>query len=237
MGLMTLSDLAERWGLAESKVKDLVREDSSIPFVRLGKGGDLRINWDRVRFRLEAIERWEEEHQTVFGEAKPVIRLEGPWNVARAIGRDWVVKLKGPAQTPPKPRPLPVRVDNPQRVRSGRQSRKTPGIFVDGWAWGSPFRVREVEGRWSVIWTGDEMGLAEFKLDGWEDIPCESRREAADLALEAFRDWLTSKSSTGLLNHTRHVLRGYNLVCPCPLDYPCHGSVLIELVNRVENKP
>jgi len=76
MGLMRLSDLAERWGLSESEVKGLIREDASIPFVRLGKGGDLRLNWNRVRFRLEAIERWEEEHQTVFKEAKPVVRPE-----------------------------------------------------------------------------------------------------------------------------------------------------------------
>ena len=76
MGLMTVKDLAGRWGLSESEIKALIREDQSIPFVRLGKGGDCRINWNRVRFRLEAIEQWESEHQTVFKQSKPTVRLE-----------------------------------------------------------------------------------------------------------------------------------------------------------------
>jgi len=142
-------------------------------------------------------------------------------------------KLKGPAQTPPKPRPLPVRVEHPRRLRAGRkQDRTEGGIFIASKLWGSPFRLREVEGRWSVVWTGDEMRLAEFKPDGWENIPCGSRPEAAAIALEAFRDWITSKSSAGLLDHARAILRGYNLVCFCPADYPCHGSILLELANQ-----
>lgn len=76
MGLLTVKDLGERWGLSESDIKALIREDQSIPFVRLGKGGDFRLNWNRVRFRLESIERWESEHQTVFKQDKPVVRLE-----------------------------------------------------------------------------------------------------------------------------------------------------------------
>ena len=72
MGLMKLSDLAERWGLSEGEVKDLIREGASpIPFIRLGGGGGMRINWNRVRFRPESIENWESQHQTVFKEAKP----------------------------------------------------------------------------------------------------------------------------------------------------------------------
>jgi len=82
MGLMRLSDLAERWQLPESKVKELVRE-KSIPFVGLG-GGDLRQNWSRMRFRLEAIERWEEENQTVFKTtAQPLVIP------ARSLLGDW----------------------------------------------------------------------------------------------------------------------------------------------------
>jgi excisionase family DNA binding protein len=74
MGLLTVKDLGERWGLSEGTVKQLVRE-KSIPFVGLGSG-DLRLNWNRVRFRPEAIERWEEEHQVTFKSDKPVVRLE-----------------------------------------------------------------------------------------------------------------------------------------------------------------
>ena len=75
-------------------------------------------------------------------------------------------------------------------------------------------------------------GFERHKPDGWEDIPCGNRLEAAQLALEAFRDWLTSKSSAGLFDHARAVLRGYNLVCFCPHDYPCHGDVFTGLVNQ-----
>ena len=99
-------------------------------------------------------------------------------------------------------------------------------------AWGSPFRPREVDGRWFVAWTGDEMRLAEHKPADWQDIPCENRIEAAQLAPEALRDWLTSKPSAGLLDHARAILRGYNLVCFCRPDWPCHGDVQLELANQ-----
>jgi len=144
-----------------------------------------------------------------------------------------VEKPKGPARTPPKPRPPLVKVENPRRVRKGsKEHRKLGGFVIASPAWGSPFRVREADGRWFVVWTGDEMRLAEFKPDGWKNIPCENRIEAAQLALEAFRDWITSPTSSDLLDHARAILRGYNLVCFCPHDYPCHGDILIELVNR-----
>ena len=76
MGLLTVKDLGERWAMSESEVKCLVRGDSSLPFVRLGGGGDIRVNWRRVRFRLETIERWEEDNQVAFGADKPVVQLE-----------------------------------------------------------------------------------------------------------------------------------------------------------------
>jgi len=77
MRLITTKDLADRWAMSESEIKCLVRGDSSLPFVRLGGGGDLRLNWRKVRFRLETVERWEEDHQQAFGADKPVVaRLE-----------------------------------------------------------------------------------------------------------------------------------------------------------------
>jgi len=76
MKLMTIKDLGERWAMSESEVKCLVRGDSSLPFVRLGGGGDIRVNWRRVRFRLETIERWEEEQQKTFKTTeKPVFAM------------------------------------------------------------------------------------------------------------------------------------------------------------------
>ena len=139
-----------------------------------------------------------------------------------------VAVKKGPAKTPPKPRPPLVRVENPRRLRiRSKEHRKLGGFVIASPAWGSPFRVKEIDGRWFVVWIGDDQRLERHKPDGWEDIPCGNRLEAAQLALEAFRDWLTSKSSAGLFDHARAILRGYNLVCFCPHDYPCHGDVLL----------
>jgi len=76
------------------------------------------------------------------------------------------------------------------------------------------------------------MRLAEHRPPDWQDIPCENRIEAAQLALEAFWDWITSPVSAGLLDHARAILRGLNLVCFCPPDWPCHGDVLLELANQ-----
>ena len=143
-------------------------------------------------------------------------------------------KPKGPAQTPPKPRPLPVKVEYPQRLQSrSKEARKIPGIFVGGRRWGCPFRVREIDGRWCVVWAGEPWLT---KPADWQDIPCGSRPEATQFAQEAFRDWLTSKPLADVLDHARRILRGYNLVCLCPLGYPCHATVLLELANRAENE-
>ncbi len=146
------------------------------------------------------------------------------------------VKPEGPAKTPPKPRPPLVRVENPRRLRiRSKEHRKLGGFIIASPAWGSPFRPREVDGRWCVAWVGDDMRLAEYKPADWKDILCESRQEAASLSLLAFEDWLTSKPSAGLLDHAREILRGYNLVCMCRADSPyCHGAVLLRLVNESE---
>ena len=140
-------------------------------------------------------------------------------------------KPKGPATTPRKPRPPAVRVDNPRRLR--KQGRKhLNGVFVGNARWGSPFRPREINGRWVVAWTGADQDLDQHKPVDWQDIPCGSRLEAAHLALTAFRDWISAPAQSGLLDRARASLRGYNLVCHCPEDYPCHGDVLLELVNE-----
>ncbi len=76
MKLLTVKDLGERWALSESEIKGLIRKENSLPFVRLGGGGDIRVNWRRVRFKLETIERWEEDHQVAFEADKPVVQLE-----------------------------------------------------------------------------------------------------------------------------------------------------------------
>ena len=144
-----------------------------------------------------------------------------------------IEKPKGPACTRPEPRPPLCRVDHPRRLRRGsKEHRHLGGFNVAGPEWGSPFRTREIDGTWTVIWTGAIQGLGQYQPAGWADIPCASRLEAAQQAQEAFRDWITAPASAGLLEHARRVLRGYHLVCSCQEGYKCHADVLVELVNR-----
>jgi len=57
-------------------------------------------------------------------------------------------KPKGPAYTPPKPRPPLIRVENPRRLRNwSKEHRKLGGLVIASPAWGSPFRPREVDGQ------------------------------------------------------------------------------------------
>ena len=142
-------------------------------------------------------------------------------------------KPKGPATTPRKVKHRPlVRVENPRRLRRGsKEAKKLGGMMIASKAWGSPFRCREIDGRWWVTWVGDQMRLAEYKPADWQDVPCQDRQEAAQFCQVAFRDWLTSELSAKLLEHARAILRSYNLVCHCPAGYPCHGDILIDLCN------
>jgi hypothetical protein len=139
-------------------------------------------------------------------------------------------KPKGPAQTQRKPRPPLVKADNPRRVRRGKASRKLSCIAIDNQAWGCPFRPREVDGRWYVVWDGDAQGL--LRSDDWQDIPCDSRLAAAQTSQDVFRIWITAPAQSDVLEHTRRILRGYHLVCRCLPDYPCHGDILIRLLNN-----
>ena len=108
-------------------------------------------------------------------------------------------KPKGPATAPRKPLPPLVKVDNPRRLRiRSKDHRKLGGFVVCSPAWGSPFRTREIDGRWLVAWVGDEMRLEAYKPEAWEDIPCQDRQEASQLALEAFRDWITTPGTVRL---------------------------------------
>jgi hypothetical protein len=128
-------------------------------------------------------------------------------------------------------------IDNPRRLRAGRQTRKTPGIYIANNRWGSPFRPREVEGQWLVIWTGGEMDLDDLRPPDWQDLACEDRQEAAQLALYAFEDWLTDPAMAPVLDHAREALRGRNLICHCPEGWPCHGDLLLRIVNEPKGGP
>jgi hypothetical protein len=139
-------------------------------------------------------------------------------------------KPKGPAFTPRKPVP---RVENPARIRDCKENSKVPSksVSIDPY-YGSPFRTRQVDGQWFAVWTGDKIGLADDrKPAGWKDILCQSQRQAASLCLAAYRSWILEPRQAKRLATYRARLRGFNLRCRCPVGYPCHGDILLELVN------
>lgn len=139
-------------------------------------------------------------------------------------------KPPAPAPAPQRPRPAATRVSNPQRLTKA-DGKRLGGVWIANDRWGSPFRTKLVGDRWFCVWNGAELGLADYRPPGWTDISCENRSEAGQLALEAFSDWITSTACSKLLNRVTKALRGFNLVCHCKQGFPCHGQVLIELVN------
>ena len=93
---------------------------------------------------------------------------------------------EAPARIPPKPRPIPTRVEHPQRLRKRRKKRLTGSSSAtrDG---ARRFDLGSAMERWFAAWVG-LPGVA--KPESWEDVPCKDRPEAAQMSLEAFRDWL-----------------------------------------------
>lgn len=65
----------------------------------------------------------------------------------------------------------------------------------------------------------------------------DTKAEAADLSVKAFRHWILSSEQDGLRERAKLALRGKNLACWCPLIYPdgnrcpCHADVLLEVAN------
>ncbi len=52
-------------------------------------------------------------------------------------------------------------------------------------------------------------------------------------AVRLYRDWLLNTPEGQEIAEAAKVeLRGRNLACWCPLSEPCHGNVLLEMVNR-----
>lgn len=54
---------------------------------------------------------------------------------------------------------------------------------------------------------------------------------AGEIAVAAFRLWLEEEATDAWKAEAVAALRGKNLACWCPLDAPCHGDVLLDLVN------
>jgi hypothetical protein len=53
-------------------------------------------------------------------------------------------------------------------------------------------------------------------------------------AVTLYKDYILHGEGRHLLNDL-HELRGKTLICWCRLDEPCHGDVLIELINQMED--
>jgi hypothetical protein len=75
------------------------------------------------------------------------------------------------------------------------------------------------------------MGLEDLRPPDWQDVLCQDRREAAELAFVAFEDWVLSPAMAHVLRYAREALRCRHLICRCPPDWPCHGDVLLRIVN------
>lgn len=117
----------------------------------------------------------------------------------------------------------------PERIqlRRTRGWRKPEGCIVVArpTQWGNPHRVRKTKDRrgW-MVWGN---GYCHYSAD--PDRPM-TRREAAEWAVEKFRAMYPDGSNNAYM--ARIQLRGHDLGCWCPLDMPCHASVLLELANR-----
>lgn len=68
--LLTIRDLADRWGVSVDKAKEHVRRNH-VPFIEIGALASVNISWSLVRFKLEAVKRWEDESQRVFDASTP----------------------------------------------------------------------------------------------------------------------------------------------------------------------
>ena len=60
---------------------------------------------------------------------------------------------------------------------------------------------------------------------------CEPSMEANQLAVELYRDYL-DEERPDLIPIIRQELRGYDLICSCPIDWPCHADVLLAIANQ-----
>jgi hypothetical protein len=127
--------------------------------------------------------------------AKPVVKVEPvkpPIKIKTPKAKVEVPpKVKDPASAPPSKL---CQVNSPQRIRAGgsKKRRRIPAVDIANKLWGSPFRVREIDGRWHAAWVGSDMGLDTFAPADWADAPCVDRNEAAVKCLAAFEVWVAS---------------------------------------------
>lgn len=88
--------------------------------------------------------------------------------------------------------------------------------------------------KWGNRWT-----VAAYEAAGFKVV---NRPTVVRLCVEAYRAWLEGRPHWGHGKPLPPVpdlspLRGKNLACWCKLDSPCHGDILLELVNAEARGP
>ena len=58
--------------------------------------------------------------------------------------------------------------------------------------------------------------------------PCQKSNQ---MAVDLYRAYL-EEERPDLIPSIKKELRGYDLICACPLDWPCHADVLLEIANK-----
>jgi hypothetical protein len=74
-----------------------------------------------------------------------------------------------------------------------------------------------------------------FKIGTTAAHPATGRRiriDSAATSIELYTAWLKTDGGAALAASARKELRGRNLACWCAAGSPCHGDVLLKLVNR-----
>jgi hypothetical protein len=94
--------------------------------------------------------------------------------------------------------------------------------------YGNPFPITKgtetTEGVTKPVWmVGTWEGPALWFRD--------TKPEAAELAVNSYRAWITQPAQQNILDRAKRELRGKNLACWCPIGSPCHAEVLLELAN------
>ncbi|WIW52399.1 DUF4326 domain-containing protein [Mesorhizobium mediterraneum] len=93
---------------------------------------------------------------------------------------------------------------------------------------GNPFPIingtSTTMGKTSDVW---QVGTWEGPAMWFRD----TKPEAVELAVQAFRAWVMHPAQESLLNKAKTSLRGKNLACWCKEGEPCHADVLLELAN------
>lgn len=105
---------------------------------------------------------------------------------------------------------MPVRIQR-SRAKGWRAPEGAVNVGRPG-RWGNPHRVAEL-------------------LDFMEPRVPVRKRDAHEVAVALYREWLLTRAGQEIIVAARRELRGRDLMCWCPLDQPCHADVLLEIAN------